>query len=183
MKPSLAFTTSLLLALTVGGFIVAKLLRPPHDAATPPPSAVAASVPEMPVTASDLNETIVATNTLPDDSVQTDPDERRAAVENRKDELMQLAANNDRQSLKTILSELGNSDPEIRHTAVEAVKSFGDRSAVPRLQQIAEATDDVEERKAILDTIHYLNLPSLSEFASSQQSRSPSVEKVSHSSP
>jgi hypothetical protein len=88
---------------------------------------------------------------------------REDYVRHRIEELDRLARESDAVSLNTILSELRNLDPRIRQGALEAVIQFRDRAAIPRLQEIAESTENSEEKNAILKAIEYLKLPTLVE--------------------
>ena len=97
------------------------------------------------------------------------PEQRHEAyVAARSAELMDLAMNNDADSLNTILSELANRDRQIRDTAVQAAVQFHSRDAIPRLQDAALQTDDAKERAAIEDAIEFLKLPSLTEVMARQ---------------
>ena len=99
-------------------------------------------------------------------STPESPEEQHQAyVQARSSELMDLAMNDDPDSLRTILSELVNRDAEIRKTAVQASVQFGSRDAIPALADAATQTDDPRERVAIQEAIEFLKLPSLSEFA------------------
>jgi predicted component of type VI protein secretion system len=77
------------------------------------------------------------------------------------EELQTLAMHDDADSLNAILAELANPDPEIRAAAREAAVQFGDRAAVPLLRAAAAVTDDLEEKKALLDAADFLELPPL----------------------
>jgi len=92
-------------------------------------------------------------------------------VHQRIAELNALAMNNDSASLETILSELRNPDRQIRKGALEATIQFEDRAAIPRLKEIAAATDDEEEKSELLAAADYLNLPSLTEYLAEQQAQ------------
>ncbi len=89
----------------------------------------------------------------------------QAFVETRTAELMDLAMNDDRESLNTILSELNNRDPQVRKAAVEAAVQFGSRDAIPNLMDAAAQTDDPQEKADIMEAIQFLKLPTLSEAA------------------
>lgn len=91
-------------------------------------------------------------------------DAHKAYVEQRSSQLMDLAMNDDRTSLDTILSELTNRDPEIRKAALEAAIQFGSRDAIPKLADAASQTDDPNEKAALNDAIEFLKLPSLTEI-------------------
>ena len=86
-------------------------------------------------------------------------------VAKRSSELMELAMNDDADSLATILSELTNRDPAVREAAVRAATQFGSRDAIPRLADAATQTDDAHERAEILDAIEFLKMPRVGEVA------------------
>ncbi len=88
-------------------------------------------------------------------------------VRQRVAELNALAMKSDTTSRDIILSELQNPDKAIREGALEATIQFGDRSVLPRLQEVADQTEDADEKKALLDAIDYLKLPSLTEYLAS----------------
>src|SRR5262249_1745050 len=54
---------------------------------------------------------------------------------------------------------------------LEAIVQFDDRAAIPRLKEIAEQTEDEEEKKEILEAADFINLPSLSEYLAQQQAQ------------
>ena len=90
-------------------------------------------------------------------------------VRARIEELMDLAMNDDANSLRTIWSELSNPDKDIRAGALAAVVQFGDRSVVPNLRALAEQTDDPAEKASILAAADHLALPTLIELHRAQQ--------------
>jgi hypothetical protein len=79
----------------------------------------------------------------------------------RKMELTELGMNNDPDSLKTILSELENPEPEIRQTALSAAVSFGSKDAIPTLQNEMNWATDPQEKVDIKKAIDFLQLPRL----------------------
>jgi len=96
-------------------------------------------------------------------------------VQKRIDELGDLAMKDDVASRDVILSELQNPDKAIRAGALEAIVQFGDRSVVPRLEQLAAQTADAEEKAALLEAAEYLKLPSLSEFLAAQKGKTNAI--------
>lgn len=70
----------------------------------------------------------------------------------------------DRESLEAILRDLEHADRRLREAALEATIQFASRDAVPRLREIAAATADASERKALLEAADYLELPSFTEI-------------------
>ena len=95
--------------------------------------------------------------------------EHTAYVRMRAAELDELAMQKSSTAHQTIVLELKNPDRAIRQAALDALKQADDRSVVPQMQQIADQTDDSDERKAILDAIDYINLPSLTEYLQQQK--------------
>lgn len=77
------------------------------------------------------------------------------------DELEALAMKHDADSLLVILAELTNPDPEIRAAARKATVQFGDRAAAPELRAVAARTEDVDEKRALLEAADFLELPPL----------------------
>lgn len=92
-----------------------------------------------------------------------------AAVQAAIDKLQELQANDDPASLKAILTELVNPDKPVRMAAIEATIQFGDRSAIPLLKEQAAATADSEEKKALLDAVEFMSLPTMTEVHAAQQ--------------
>ncbi|HEY5297908.1 MAG TPA: hypothetical protein VIK59_08275 [Verrucomicrobiae bacterium] len=142
----------------------------------PQPAAVAENVSATaPVTASTTVATVPAAGIPaadpmpiyipPPPIVTNDPAAHAKYVKQRTEELNDLAMNNDTDSRDAILAELRtNSDKQIRAAALEAAIQFDDRSVVPQLQQIADETEDPDEKADILAAIDYINLPSLTEY-------------------
>ena len=91
-----------------------------------------------------------------------------AQARQRVAELMALAMNNDSNSFNAIWGELFNKDKAIRAGALEALVQFGDRSAVPRLRDLADRTADPDEKASILSAADYLELPTLDELSARQ---------------
>jgi hypothetical protein len=101
-------------------------------------------------------------------------DEHEAYVQAEIDKLQELQAHDDAQSLQAILSELTNSDKEIRAAAVESTIQFGSRDAIPVLNDLAARTEDPNEKKELLDAAEFLALPTLTEI----RSQNPNVKMV-----
>jgi len=88
------------------------------------------------------------------------------AIEN----LVSLQMNSDAASLATLLAGMTNAEPQIRKAALNAVIQFNDRSAIPALQKIADATSDPFEKVDILKAIDYIKLPSFTEMMAYEKS-------------
>ena len=76
---------------------------------------------------------------------------------------MELSWNDDKESLDAILAELSNPDPKIRAAALEAAVNFSSQDAIPRLERVALATDNEDERQKLQEAADYLKLPRLDE--------------------
>lgn len=87
----------------------------------------------------------------------------RAYVAERIAVLQDLSMDNRDSSLRTILGELSNRDPEIRKAAREAAVQFASRDAIPGLLEAAAQTDDPAEKKELIEAADFLKLPSLTE--------------------
>ena len=92
-----------------------------------------------------------------------------ARVAARIAELQDLSNKKDAASLETLLSEVRNTDPEIRQAALDAISQSGNRSAIPGLQEAAARTEDVGEKQAIGEVIEFLKLPTLTEIMREQR--------------
>jgi hypothetical protein len=100
-----------------------------------------------------------------DDPMNTSPEAKhRAYVTARVLELQELGAADDLDSLNTLLSELGNREPEIRKAALDAIVQFDSRDAIPKLEDAELQADDPHEKAAIADAIEFLQLPSITEL-------------------
>ena len=66
-------------------------------------------------------------------------------------------------SVDGILADLENPGWEIHQAALQRARELDDRSIIPRLREIAARIEDAHEKADILDTIDFLNLPSIDE--------------------
>ncbi len=87
-------------------------------------------------------------------------------------ELEGLGTRNDPESFQRIVAGLSDSSPDIRQAAREAILQFGNRDAIPILKDLASKTEDAREKVALLDTVEFLSLPSLSEVRQQQRTNS-----------
>lgn len=95
--------------------------------------------------------------------------EHEEYVMKRTAELNSLAMQKSPAAHQQIVDELRNSDKEIRSAALEAIQQANDRSVIPQMKQIADQTDDPQEKQNILDAIDFINLPSLTEYLHQSQ--------------
>jgi hypothetical protein len=129
---------------------------------------LAAGIPETPIhrSVSTRPTVLVASapnSTQPSEDADSLETQRLAASMKRAAELRYLAITGDTSSLDTILTELPNPDPEIRRAALAAVVEFGDRSAMPALEEALDVNSDPQEKAGIQKAIEYLQLPSFDE--------------------
>ncbi len=82
-------------------------------------------------------------------------------VQNRVAQLAGLGMNDDPDSLRIIVSELGCRNREIRQAAREAAVQFGSADAIPALAESMLETDDGLEKADIQKAIEFLGLPSV----------------------
>jgi len=160
----------------LGASVAAVLMRsksvePTVMESQPAATADAQPAPEDPVKQPVVKPVVAAqtgTNAMDQPEEQTPEEKHEAYVAARSAELMDLAMNDDKDSLNTILSELTNRDPDIRQAAIDAAVQFHSRDAIPRLQEASLQTDDAKERAAIHEAIEFLKLPSLTEVLQEQ---------------
>ena len=91
-------------------------------------------------------------------------EEHEARVAARVAELEALSTKTDRASLDTLLAEVRNADHEIRQAALDAISQSGNRAAIPGLREAAAQTTDSRDKQAILETIEFISLPTLTEI-------------------
>ena len=183
MRPKIVLLVLLAGLAGITGIVLLKRQSPPpapSAQAVPPaapaikPEAVAAPVTPAPAPAAPalVAVTPAATNPAPVlpvvDAVETNA-EHEAAVQAEIDKLQDLQANDDPASLKAILTELTNPDKEVRAAAIEATTQFGDRSAIPVLKDLAATTTDSGEKKALLDAVEFMSLPTMTEVRAARQ--------------
>jgi len=99
------------------------------------------------------------------------PQDHEEYVRNRFEELMDLAREDSPAAIQQIMAELKNPDRAIRKAALDALEQANDRSVVPQMQQIADQTDDPDDKQAIQDAIDFINLPSLTEVLQQQKAQ------------
>ena len=90
-------------------------------------------------------------------------------VQAKIDRLEELQANYDAESLREILSALTDTNPVIRHVAIEATTQFRDRAAIPTLENLAASTTDPAEKQELLDAAEFLKLPTYTEVMQAKQ--------------
>ncbi len=90
---------------------------------------------------------------------------RAAEIEKELDAIREIQGEANGENNPTIISALlakfAHPEAAVRKAALEALKELNDTNAVPGLQQVADLTKDPREKVAVLDTIDYLNLPSI----------------------
>ncbi len=87
-------------------------------------------------------------------------------VGDRCTELEELGWMDDEDSLKILLAELRNPEPEIREAALDAVGNFPGKEAIPHLQALAEECEDPAQKLALLQLAEELKIPTAAEYFS-----------------
>src|ERR1035437_8042517 len=80
--------------------------------------------------------------------------------------------------ITALLDKLSHPEAEVRQSALEVLKQLNDTNAVPGLQQAVESIKDPREKVAVMDTIEYLKMPSITDRKSPEsaiRNDSPSV--------
>jgi hypothetical protein len=85
-------------------------------------------------------------------------------VDARADALVKLSWMDDAGSLKQLVAELENPEPEIRKAALQAVANFGSRDAVPYLESLVSRRDDPQEKIDLIQTAEQLKMQTASEY-------------------
>ena len=93
------------------------------------------------------------------DQPATDTGVPTAQVEAEQAEVARLLEARGPESLPGLAAKLDSQSPEVRVSAVEALKQLGDANAIPILQQKAEAIQDPYEKIKFLDAAKFLALP------------------------
>jgi hypothetical protein len=101
----------------------------------------------------------------------TNRQDHAAYVEQRVEELEKLAMRNDKDAMLAILQELNNPDKQIRTAALEALKQYRSRDAIPGLQEQLARTDDPAEKAEIQETIDWLKLPTFTEYRAQMKAK------------
>lgn len=94
------------------------------------------------------------------------PEQRQANIDAETDRLQRLSMSDDPASLPPILADLTNTEKEVRDAAINAVREFGSKDAIPALKAAVENTDDTKEKIDLLEAIDFLSLPRI-EFGNS----------------
>ena len=90
-----------------------------------------------------------------------------AASGETQDSLKPSSAGQD--PLSASLSDMESTNPETRKAALEAIIQLDDRSAIPRLRDIAARTKDPKEKSDILAAIEFMELPSIQEYLAAKR--------------
>ncbi|WP_193213839.1 hypothetical protein [Luteolibacter marinus] len=162
---------ALLVAVIAGYRIVPRGGEDPPAAAAPAAHATAKARPvNEPAGGSAIVKVAVADMPDPQLSPHTAGSEAHEAwVKERSKELLELAWNDDRESMLEIVTELRNPDPEIREVAEDATREFSSRDAIPVLQAMVAADLTAEQKAACHKLIEWLELPTLSEHVAEQR--------------
>ena len=92
---------------------------------------------------------------------------REAVINKELDEIQQLQdqadGSNNLVIISAILAKLASPESAVRQAALDALRQMNDTNAIPGLQRAEQTLTDPRDKVAVLDTIDYLKLPSLTE--------------------
>jgi hypothetical protein len=108
---------------------------------------------------------LTASEETTNDSTNAENVDYEVYVVNRITELENLGMTDDPNSLAEIESEFDNRDQQIQKAAVAAAVQFGNRDAIPALQDAYRHFDDPEQKVNIQKAIDFLELPTMAETA------------------
>jgi hypothetical protein len=160
MRPKFVVVLLLLALLALGAGLLLKQHLGGGSSAPAKSVAVASPVPGTGVAAEATPPPELAPAPLP---VAPAPiltaEQRQEAIDAEVDRLYELSMKEDMASLSNILSDLTNTNNEIREAAIESAKQFGSTNAIPALKAAAETTDDLQEKIDYLEAADFLSVP------------------------
>ncbi|HOW65164.1 MAG TPA: HEAT repeat domain-containing protein [Candidatus Paceibacterota bacterium] len=176
MRPKVILATLLAAGVWIGILLRISNWERPIDGAIPPPPG--ASTPPGPTELDkpQTERTVQSSPNLVQSAIPahtpnwSDP-VREKEARHRMAELASLGMMDDAASRESIMAELKNPHQLVRKAALDAIIQFGDRSVLPRLQELAAQTTDAQERQDILEAVAYLKLPSLTEYLATRKAR------------
>ena len=111
------------------------------------------------------NDQAVQVNPNSSNAAATQEQSRAAEVGKELDAIQALLGEADGMNNSTIipalLAKVAHPEAEVRKAALAALVQLNDTNAVPGLEQAAELMKDPRAKVAVMDTIDYLNLPSV----------------------
>lgn len=97
---------------------------------------------------------------------------RAAVIEKEVSEIQDIVNNadgsNNVQIVNALLEKYSNPEMEVRKAVLDALRQLNDTNAVPGLEKIVDNAKDAREKVAILDTIEYINMPSVTQNVPSE---------------
>jgi len=113
----------------------------------------------------DTNDQVVRVNLNSSNSAALTEQMRAAGIRAEQDAIQEILGQADGTNnpavIAALLEKVAHPEAEVRAAALEAIKQMNDTNAVPGLEQAEAATKDPREKVALLDTIDYLKLPSI----------------------
>ena len=113
----------------------------------------------------DTNDQVVRVNLNSSNTAALTEQMRAAGIRAEQDAIQEILGQADGTNNPTVIAALlekvAHPEAEVRAAALEAIKQMNDTNAVPGLEQAEAATKDPREKVALLDTIDYLKLPSI----------------------
>ena len=129
--------------------------------------AVEASVESPPAATNDQVVQVVQVNPNSSNTVAIAEQLRAAEVEKEVNQIQDLQGEADGTNnpiiITALLDKLSNPEAEVRQAVLESLKQLNDTNAVPGLEKAAESIKDPREKVAVMDTIDYLKMPSITD--------------------
>lgn len=173
MRPKIVI---LILVIGVGLVAVVVLLKGvtgghSGDAGVQTPASETQTHVESPTDATNVQVVqVVQVNSNSSNSAAISEQMRAAMIEKEVDQIRDLQGEadgaNNPMIISALLAKLSHPEAEVRRAVLEAVKQMDDTNAVPGLEKVAENIKDPREKVAVMDTIEYLKMPSITDNAS-----------------
>jgi hypothetical protein len=100
-------------------------------------------------------------------AVTVSPEMRAAFIAKEVEQISELQSqadgSNNLMIIAAILDKFSQPEAEVRQAALDALRALNDTNAVPGLEKAAENLKDPREKVAVLDTIDYLKMPSVTD--------------------
>lgn len=99
--------------------------------------------------------------------------ERADYIRSRVEALGKAAMLHTPESYQTIVTELTNSEKEIRAEALDAAIEHGNRAIIPYLRELAAKTEDPYEKIELMEAADFIALPSITELRQQKRLQAP----------
>jgi hypothetical protein len=91
---------------------------------------------------------------------------------------LQAAGAGDPNTTAMLLTKVTSREPEVRRSALDALRQLNDTNAIPGLEQAATLVEDPREKVAFMDVIDYLKLPEATATDMSEGTNPPLLKPI-----